>query len=199
MKISDIAGRNQHSNIVETLLRASKGYASLRDWPDKKSKERGIVYDLLKSIKAEGGHHDILHVRTNKPDPPDCVGTVANGELVAFEVTELVDQKTVERNRLGQRAQKRWTPNELVAKVQEIIQGKDSKQFHGGPYSKVVLVIHTDEPRLRRFDDCKAILHNQKLGRCKQITDAYLLGSFVPRRKFYPFLRLQISGLLDRR
>lgn len=121
--------------------------------------------------------------RTVPPtDPPDCIGTTASGEHVAFEVTEFVDQETVKLNKAGKHAFKQWLPDELITKLQEKITAKDSKEFHGGPYSKVMLVIHTDEPLLSHVD-CEKILRGKKFGPCKKIDDAYLIFSDVLGRE----------------
>ena len=71
------------SDILQAIHRArrrSKGYASFFDWPDKPIKELGIVRDLLDSIETDGGNHGIVKLHHHRPDPPDCVGTSANGE-----------------------------------------------------------------------------------------------------------------------
>ncbi len=181
------------SEIIDAIRDARtkrKGYASFFDWPDKPVKEHGVVCDLLESIEAEGGHHGILKLRSHQPDPPDCVGTAASGERIAFEVTELVDQDTIKRNRRGENVWKEWTQDELLLKIEGIVRRKDSKTLHGGPYSKVVLVIHTDEPLLRQMP-LGEILRDQKLFPCQKITDAYLLLSYQPGRESYPFFRLE--------
>ena len=45
--------------------RKEKGYASFFDWPDKSVKERGIVCDLLDSIKAGSRCYNIKTVDKN--------------------------------------------------------------------------------------------------------------------------------------
>ena len=181
---------------VWDAIQKSKGYASFWDWPDRRTKECGIVCDLLEAIENKTGPQEIRRVRANKPDPPDCIGTTASGERVAIEVTELVDQRTVELNQAGNRVLKEWSPHELRTKLQEIITAKDSKRFHGGPYSKTVLVIHTDEPLLSHMS-CVGVLRRKKFTTCKSITDAYLIFSGACERGFYPFIRLETVPLFD--
>ena len=193
-----IAPVNPTAEIVPKIVEAlkkQKGYASFFDWPNKATKEKGIVRDLLKAMEAKGEYHGVVKLKSNKPDPPDCVGVVENGELVGFEVTELVDQETVRKNRQGKRTRKKWTPNELLAKLREIVREKDSKKYHGGSYSKIILVIHTDEPFVRSAD-CDSILRGQLVGQCRQITDGYLLLSYKPRRKSYPYFKLELGRLV---
>ena len=187
---------NQIFKKMMNARQKSKGYASFWDWPEKPTKERGIVCDLLEAIEADGGQHGIVEVRPYKSDPPDCIGLTNDGQLVAFEVTELVDRETIARNKHGQCVWQEWSSSELTATIRQIVKKKDSKHFHGGPYSKMFLVIHTDEPLLRHAD-CEVILRGQNFGPCKQITDVYLLFSFVPGRESYPFLRLKTDGLFD--
>src|SRR3989442_8471353 len=91
---------------TEVLLDAAakgKGYASFFDWPNKPVKERGIVCDLLESIRAENGAHGIakLWSNPNRYQTPDIIARGMNGEAIAFEVTELVDQATVEQKKRG--------------------------------------------------------------------------------------------------
>src|ERR1035437_5716208 len=194
-KPEEFASLNFESDILPKILEARKkrkGYATFFDWPNKRTKERGIVCDLLKSIEDTEGYCEIKTVRANESDPPDCIGTTVDKKLVAFEVTELVDQKTVEMNRMGRQARKEWPPDKLLEKLKNIIRNKDSKTFHGGPYSKITLVIFTDEPEVRSAD-CDAILDGQILGQCRSITDCYLLLSYQPGRKFYPYFMLAVS------
>ena len=73
---------DQIAEMIWHLEGKCKVYASYWDWPDKELKERGIVCDLLEAIEVSGEHHGIVSVRANRPDPPDCVGTKTNGELI---------------------------------------------------------------------------------------------------------------------
>ena len=193
----EAAELNFESNILPKILeerQKRKGYASFFDWSDKAIKEKGVVRDLLEAIEANEGHNAIVTIRSNRSDPPDCVGTTIHGECIGFEITELVDLETVKMNRRGFRCRKEWTPNGLLAKIREIVRKKDAKNYHGGPYSKIVLVIFTDEP-LVRSADCASILRNQVLGRCRNITDCYLLLSYQPGLKSYPYFRVEISRI----
>jgi hypothetical protein len=195
---TETAGINFDSDILPKLIEARqkrKGYASFFDWPYKAQKEKGIVLDLLEAIKANDGHHGIIKIRSNESDPPDCICTTQNGEYVGFEVTELVDAKTVKMNQRGIRTRKKWTSGELLSKLKEIIKTKDSKTYRGGPYSRIVLVIFTDEPLVRAMD-CGAILRGRILGQCRSITDCYLLLSYQPGLKSYPYFKVELSRLV---
>jgi hypothetical protein len=194
---NEIAPINFDDDILPRILDARKkrkGYASFFDWPNKATKEKGIVCDLLEAIVAQGEQHDIIEVKSNPDDPPDCVGVMKNGELVGFEATELVDQDTVDKNQQGGQVWKNWTPNELLAKLKEIVRNKDSKIYHGGPYSNIILVIHTDEPLLH-YSSCNNLLREQNFGACRRISEVYLLYSVDPALNFCPFLSLKITKL----
>ena len=156
-------------NQLREVFRKDKGYAQFWDYPDRPIKECGIVCDLLEAIENQSGPQEIRKARPNKPDPPDCIGITASGERVAVEVTELVaNNQPVELNKLGERVFKQWSADELITKLQARITAKDSKEFHGGPYSKVMLVIHTDEPLLstqivRKFFAVRNLAHVKRL------------------------------------
>jgi hypothetical protein len=168
-----------------------KGYASFRDWPDKSVKERAVVGDLLCAIKAEEGQHGLLTLNVNETDPPDCIGIGLHGERVGFEVTELVDQATVERNLQGRSEWKEWGQQEFLAKLQSILNEKDRKQLRGRPYDKFVVVVHTDEPLLPH-SECASMLNGHRFGPYQQINEAFLLFSYEPGRSSYPYIRLKL-------
>jgi hypothetical protein len=185
------------SDILPKIVEARqkrKGYASFFDWPNKATKEKGVVCDLLEAIDANEGSHGILKIRSNPFDPPDCIGTT-DGGFIGFEVTELVDLETIKMNRRGLRVRKKWTSGELLSKLREIVKAKDAKIYRGGPFSKIILVIFTDEPFVRSAD-CDSILHGQILGQCRNITDCYLLLSYQPGLKFYPYFKVEVSRLV---
>ncbi len=167
-----------------------KGNRSYWFWPDGRLKERGVVCDLLEAMEYAGVQHGIIKVRSCVPDPPDDVGITKKGKSIAFEATELVDAW-----KEAGYPWKKWSSEELIAKLRAIISEKDGKNFHGGPYSKKVLVIHTDEPLLCHLD-CGEILRGQNFGLCRQISEVYLLFPPDPApnqaRSVCPFLRLKI-------
>lgn len=178
------------TRIFKRILEAHKkrkGYRSYWFWPDNRIKERGVVCDFLEAREVAGEDHDIIKVRSCVSDPPDCVGIKANGESVAFEATELVDATWKEAGYPW----KEWSSAELTARLQAIISEKDAKNFHGGPYSKKILVIHTDEPLLCH-SHCSDIVRGQHFGPCRQINEVYLLFSPDPARSVCPYRRLEI-------
>jgi hypothetical protein len=186
------------SRMVDLIFKARsrrRKYASFNEWPDKSIKEKSIVLDLLEAMTTQDEDHGITRICAFQPDPPDCTGIDSDGKLVAFEVSELVDQDTILRNEYGHDDWKEWSEEELLEKIREVVKKKDAKKFHGGPYSKIILVIHTDEPLLR-LTDCVSALAGQIVGQCRQITDCYLLMSYSPGLKSYPYFRLAVSMLV---
>ena len=75
-----------------------------------------------------------------------------------------------------------WKPNEVITEINRIIQEKDGKTFHGGPYAKKILLIFTDEDTLLsgRFEYAR-LLSEQSFGPVKQIDEVYFLFSYVGR------------------
>ncbi len=181
------------SRLLWEALDKQKGYASFFDWPDKAIKERSVVKDLLYALQIE---ERICWIRSLKSNPvrnvaPDCIGIDVGMRPIAIEVTELVDQATVERNRKGHADWKEWGTEEFRATIRSKLKNKDGKQLHGGPFDSYVVVLHTDEPLLSQ-KDCAAMLDDQKFGPFEKIKEAFLLFSHVPRRVSYPYIRLKL-------
>lgn len=198
-------------------MRRTRGYAGFFDWPDKQLKEVGVVEDLLKAA----GYSDanpIRKLRLPDRDPPDVIGTDAAGRDVAFEVTELVDEDAARMNaqfdREGEakrsiaagidpeRAHKLasmqllagvWEPPKVIEVVQRILTTKDEKAWHGGPYSRVVLAIHTDEPALAPADYIAA-LESHLFEKPTLITDAHVIFSYDPASETYPLATLSFRA-----
>src|ERR1017187_6508092 len=124
------------SRILDLIMKARskrRKYRSFFEWPDKAIKEKGIVCDLLEAMTANGEDPGIARIRASQSDPPDCTGVAKDGKLIAFEVTELVDEETIVRHEYGHDDWKEWSEEELLEKIQKIIKGKDAKNYHGGP------------------------------------------------------------------
>jgi len=131
------------------------------------------------------GEATYLNPISSLNDPPDCVVLDQEGRKVAVEVTELVSSEAIKKNqgkKLEDRIYRDWRPNEVVTKINDIIQNKDGKTFKGGPYAKKILLIFTDEDTLlsRRFEYAR-LLQEQSFGPVKQIDEVYFLFSYVGR------------------
>lgn len=120
------------------------------------------------------GEVEFCSPRCWSQDPPDCIGKDKTGETVAFEVTELVSEEAVRMNQKGHQVYRDWRPAEVVNRIDEILKDKDSKVYKGGPYSRIVAVIHTDEPVIS-FDEYSQILTEHPFGPLKQVTEAFLV------------------------
>ena len=162
-------------------------YAAFHYWHDKKIQEWGIISDLIEGMSFNGKqlfHSPISHT----PDPPDCIVQDTEGNKIAVEISELVSQEAIEQNIKGNEVYYDWQPKECIEKVQSILDNKDTKVFHGGPYSKKVILIHTDEPILRG-KEYKEEIRNSLFNPLKQIDEAYILFSYDPEIRTHPFIK----------
>ena len=141
---------------IRTVMRDRQRYAGHREGGPKYVKERSIVCEFLHAQEARGECCSIRIVEANpvRNATPDCFGTNIQGGVVAYEVTELVDEETITRNLPKIPGQpvlytiKEWQPDELIEAVQAILKRKDSRDFKGAVFEKIVLLIHTSEPAL---------------------------------------------------
>lgn len=129
-------------------------------------------------------------------DPPDCHANDAVGNLVAIEVTELVNQEAIRLSQSDDNGFYRdWNEAKLIEKIGQIIRVKDFKQFMRGPYHKKILVIHTDEFKLTSEPYAEQYASTLKTHgfRSEQFNEIYVLFSYNPRTRSYPFVKLTIS------
>ena len=133
-----------------------------------------------------------MRSRKQGEDPPDCEATL-DGRVSGVEVTELIEQPSLERNLRELKSPEYfdWDKPTFLAKLQERIDAKD-RGWKGGPYEHRVLVIHTDEHILDR-DIVGRFLAEARF-RATLITDAFLglsyHGSAEPSGGCYPVFRL---------
>jgi len=165
-------------------------YASYFDWDDKGIKERGAVNDLFSSMREYRGC-PYSNVATAKHDPPDCIATDEEGNTVGIEVSELVDEEAVRRNQQGKDVYRLWDTDSVIDHIQQILLNKDGKSYQGGPYVKLILVIHTDEPEITP-ERYISVIQQHTFEGMRQIDEAYLLFSYnpAPGMPDYPFVRL---------
>ncbi|MDO8401691.1 MAG: hypothetical protein Q7T45_28170 [Bradyrhizobium sp.] len=128
-------------------------------------------------------------------DPPDCEAMV-DGQWSGIEITELVDQKTLERSlkALKQRAIGKeperpegyfvWGAVDLISRLQEHIDLKDNARLKGGPYERYILLIHSDEMFLDR-ESVSRFLTGATF-RARMISDAFLGLSYHPGDENFP-------------
>lgn len=182
--------------LIQYNLQNRRPHASFFEWknPDnpnlgKKVKERGIVCDLIKSLEKDAGQTLFKAVRYGD-DPPDSIAIGTQGDLVGFEVTELVDEQILKARCLGIRKDKEWKDGELTAKIVEILQ-KKSQKLAASPCTKNILVIHTDESELRgEFMKYEQEISKHVFQEVPFIDGAFILFSYFPGRETYPYLQL---------
>lgn len=185
---------------VKKAMRQRQRYAGHREGGVKPVKERSIVCEFLRAQARDEGCCWIRTVRANSNTntAPDCFGTNIQGGAVAYEVTELVDKKTIELNLPRIPGQpvlcvtKEWQPQELIQKVQAILERKDNRDFEGAVFERVVLLIHTAEPALAHGAFTN-LLTGHTFSKCRKIHEAFLLLPYCPRRKIAPYVHLRLG------
>lgn len=168
----------------------TRKYASFFEWPEKTGKELNVVEELLPALNAVG--LKLRHLRAQSPDPPDFVCDDPSGRRVAIEVTEIVCEEAVRLNAQGRDVYRDWRSGDLGAAITARLSEKDTKTFHGGPFSTVVICLFTDEPALT-FDFAERELASARFGPYKQIGAAYLLFSYDPGSTRYPLLQMRMT------
>jgi len=157
------------------------------DWPDRPIKEIGIARNILQRAGEE--IIDLVN-RNQGEDPPDCEATL-QGQFSGVEVTELIDQETLEQSISGgTKVFLDWDREQFLAALRARIDAKD-RPWKGGPYTRYVLVIHTDE----------LVLSDEKVEQflqgvtfhCRRLTDVILGLSYHPG-KGDPVFRLTLSS-----
>lgn len=186
------------NDILREYLKRQRKYANFFDWHKKDEKELGIIETLFESMKLHG-INTFQNLRISQKDPPDCIAEDQSGNLIGIEVCELVDEEVVRLNAQGKNVYRDWTIDEIVKQLEMIIDEKDYKLFHGGPYKKLILIIHTDEFVIN-FQTLQPILETYQFKKTNQITEAYLLFSYDPEighrycTTYCPYIQLKISA-----
>jgi hypothetical protein len=168
--------------------------------------ETEIARILTQFLKSQGLAVSELRHRGEGNDPPDCELELESGELIGIEITELVNQKTVERHAS---AQKRglppdpsdvasWTPASLIGGISARLRAKDVPidKRKGGPFARYVVLISTDEPMIQ-LDMAWEILRCTPF-RTVAIDEAYLLILYHPTDGFgfpegYPIVKIDVQ------
>ena len=179
----------------QMLSDLTRRYAAHHDWPNKPTKECNIVHTLCESMKAMGDT-PYNSIAPFKEDPPDCIATDHGGNRVGIEVRELVSQKMIESNQKGKNELALWSSEKLVIEIGEILLEKDAKDYKGGPYSDIALVIHSDEPTIANRHEFVSTLRNHVFDKPRQIGTAFFLFPFDPHPqvRIRPYVKLNISG-----
>jgi len=187
---------------LDRMNRRRRVYAPSREGGTKSQKELGAVVDLLESMERSGEAIYFDPVEAAQ-DPPDCTARGIRGERVAIEVTEFVCKAAVEANQKADRAaiarlepgvmvHRVWQRWDCLAHLQGRLESKDGKTYIGGPFDRVAVLVHTDEPMLIR-SQCEAWLSEHHFGPFKQITEAYFLFWYESEIG-YPYRTLLVHG-----
>jgi hypothetical protein len=178
---------------LKQILLERRKYANYFEWPNKQDKERGVVECLFESMHLKGEiTFNSLRIGPSPYQAPDCIADDNAGETVAIEVTEFVSREAIEMNQKGNYVYRNWKPDEVIHEIQQIITKKDEVTYFGGPYSKIVLVIHTDE----------IVLDHETYSTClsettfvtQKINEVFFLFTFSGQMDTYPYVRLKVES-----
>ena len=144
-------------------------------------------------LKEAGFSVERLVSCSDENAPPDCEATI-DGAHAGIEVTELVDQESLERSIRGQTTWFPWDQQTFTERLQRIIESKeaDSSRWQGGPYNRRLLVVHTDEPHLSK-DIAGRFLEGKRF-KTNFFSDAVLGLSYDPSIEKIPTFRLTLDG-----
>lgn len=186
---------NEVSAILARRAKTRRQHAGYFEWDDQEQEERGVVIEFAKALKA-AGQPAFSSLWSYKPDPPDCVANGEDGQKIAFEVSEFVSEEAIRRTASGERVLAHWNDGQFLRHVARILQRKDQKAFNGGPYSRIILLIYTDEDIA---PETVARLFSEHLfDKPRHITESYLIRSPLPKipppggmiEAFCPFWKL---------
>lgn len=180
----------------------SRRYANFWEFPDEAARDKGIVDSLLYSLGPSFPPVALGSLRSRgRDDPPDCDATLIDGSRVAFELTDLVDEKGV-RDANSKKAGPPFVEFD-EARAQALIaqritaKRRDVSALKGGPYARRVLVLHTAEAMLGP-DLCDRAIAAHPVPNVPPWTDVFILfpppvnfdgnEQFEPTR--YPVLRI---------
>ena len=177
------------------ILKRLRKYASYFEWTDKQRKELGVVEELLKAMELSGEKRfQSPRYGPSANHAPDCVVLNQNDELVAIEVCEMVSGKAIQCN-IGVKDAKDavycdWLPEHVTEEVGNILLRKDNVNYIGGPYSNIVVVIHSDETVVVH-STCAAALESRIYDKPNKINEAYFLFSYDPEFNYCPYVKLK--------
>jgi len=191
----------EERKIVESMreaLRRSRGHASFFEWAaDRDLEEWGVADHFRESLEKLGEPaFSQLISRGRGNDPPDCEAVGPNGELIAIEVTELVDPRAI----VAYKAKKfydwsDWTREQLQAALHLRLKAKAAKRpnLKGGPFAQYTVLIYTDEPMLP-YLHATNLLSGLRFSDSAKIDRAVLLISYDPAVGYCPYTELRCDA-----
>jgi len=169
-------------------------HATFFSWHDRSAEgkaiaELGVLQSLLESMEAVGCSEFQTARQSNGPWP-DCEAETLDGQIVGFEVTELVDEKA----RAGKREAAPWDPERIIDLLNKRLAIKDARGTGGSGFRQLITLIHTDEFYLS-FQDTVELLSKQEFRLPHgNTTRAFLLFSYMPAYGRCPFVELRLAA-----
>jgi hypothetical protein len=102
----------------------------------------------------------------------------------------MAGQAWIERGK--RRLMRVWDEPGLVTALDARLREKDGKELKDGKFARYVVALHTDEDMLDH-DEAERWLRGHSFIGLRQVTDAYLLFSYIPAINGYPFIRLTVG------
>lgn len=183
------------------LMRAARaqarGYADFFHWPlDRDLEEIGVVQSLSEALESRGeSFFHAVRSRGRPNDPPDCEALDCNGERIAIEVTELVDEAAIVAFKKGAKYNwAEWDVGRCTRSIAErlILKAERFSRLKDGPYpGGYVVVLHSDEPNLN-LERVDRWLRDAAPFEAPNVSRAFLLLSYEPRIQDYPHFELRL-------
>ncbi len=199
-KRSNVKGDEQdyRSMVARSMAqsrRRHRGHADYWRGPNQEAEELYVAKTLLTFLNRREQLEWKLRSRGQGQDPPDCEAVAESGMLVGIEVTELVDQSSIEEVvRGGCEPLADWSREQLTDHLQRLLHRKDAPaRTQGGPYQEYLLAIHTDEPSLTAANLDQLLLEHT-FPEMQLITAAFILVGFDPRRATCPVVELRLES-----
>ena len=165
-------------------------YANFFEGPSKELKEFTVCEKWLNTYGAGNGYDKSSLVSVND-QWTDCEVKNNAGELCGIEVTELVDSEAIRRNEMGENVYRTWNNDDLLSAIHDRLMDKNTRT-HGGKYSKLVVLLHTDELEITS-DAYGHVIEGHIFENLENIDEAYMVYSYVPG-KGYPVSVLNLGA-----
>ena len=181
--------------LIKKGIEKSRLYASFFEWHDRDREEKGVVESLQESLqKNQQEFFENIRSRGRGNDPPDCEADLISGGQVAIEVTELVSGEAIRCAKHGYLVHAVYTESDLIKRVNDglVTKGGKRSNLKGGPYKQYVVVIYTNEHQIS-FEWASTVFSDQKFC-CPNIDKAFLLISYYPCLKMYPYVELKLES-----
>ena len=172
-------------------IKETRKYANFFEGGTKEQKELFVSQEWLNTY---GNNNDYNDTTLSLVDDqwPDCQIETSAGDLCGIEVTELVDKDCIQLNERGEDVYRLWSNTEVIDAITERLKIKNTKT-HGGKYSKLIVLIHTDEFEIL-YRDYNEAVSRQKFSNMENIDEAYLLYSYEPGHGNYPVSVLNVTA-----